>query len=167
MLRKSLISVLLVLTAFAAQAQKRVSVEAETKTLSDGKVTTVTKRILCDRSGRLVTVYFTPKRYIVTTTLKGEVKFYLPATNEVISMVEQGLSSNNELLYLFLSGRTSDLGLVGMGYTLKASEMDAEGYMKRTYVTSKQDSAPTVELVLKDYLPVYVEWEGHTFPGMT
>ncbi|MBQ9652685.1 MAG: hypothetical protein IJV32_00485 [Bacteroidales bacterium] len=70
MLRRSLISVLLVLAALSAQAQKRVSVEAQIKNLADGKVTTVTKRILCDRSGRLVTVSISPSKFYLIQNLK-------------------------------------------------------------------------------------------------
>lgn len=159
MLRRSLISVLLVLAALSAQAQKRVSVEAQIKNLADGKVTTVTKRILCDRSGRLVTVSISPSKFYLIQNLKGEAKLYVPSSNEVYSMIDPMLSSDGELLYIFLSGHTDDLGLISMGYMLKSSDFDSEGYLKRTYVTKKQNAAPQVDVVLKDYLPVYTEYK--------
>lgn len=163
MLKRSLISVLLlIIAAVSSQAQKRVSVQAEIKNLADGKVTTVTKRILCDRNGRLVTVSLKPSRFYLIQNLKGEAKLYVPSSNEVYSMIDPMLSSGGELLYIFLSGHTGDLGLVSAGYMLKSSEYDGEGYLKRTYVTGKQNAAPMVDVVLKDYLPIYTEYKDNS-----
>ncbi|MBQ3872427.1 MAG: hypothetical protein II791_01270 [Bacteroidales bacterium] len=159
MLKRSLLSVLLFLSVVCAQAQKRVSVDAQIKNLADGKVTTVTRRILCDRSGRVVTVSLTSPQSYLIRNLKGEVKLYIPSTNEVMSMIDPSFTTGNELLYIFLSGHTDDLGLGYLGYMLQKSEYDAEGYLKRTYVTKDKDAA-TIDLVLKDYLPVYVEYRG-------
>ena len=162
MLRKGLISAALLLIALGASAQRRASADVEIKTLADGKVTTVTKRVFCQGNGRLVTVFSSPYDYRTITNLKGEFKLYVPSSNEVFSRVDKDFGSENELLYLFLSGRQDNLGLLGMGYTLQSSGFDEEGYLKRTYTTKKKDSAPTVELVLKDYLPVYVAYLDHS-----
>lgn len=158
MLRRSLISAALLLLALGASAQRRASADVEVKTLADGKVTTVTKRVFCQGNGRLVTVFSSPYDYRTITNLKGEFKLYVPASNEVFSRVDQSFGSGNELMYLFLAGRQDNLGLLGMGYTLQSSNFDPEGYLKRTYTTKKKDSAPVVELVLKDYLPIYVAY---------
>lgn len=158
MLRRGFISLLLFALAFSAAAQKRVSADVEVKTLADGKVTTVTKRVFCQGNGRLVTVFNTPREYYMLTNLKGELKIYVPSSNEVFTRLDKDMSSENELLYLFLSGRQDNLGLLQMGYTLQSSSFDAEGYLKRTYTTKKQNSAPRVELVLKDYLPIYLAY---------
>lgn len=157
-LRRSLISAALLLLALGASAQRRASADVEVKTLADGKVTTVTKRVFCQGNGRLVTVFSSPYDYRTITNLKGEFKLYVPASNEVFSRVDQSFGSGNELMYLFLAGRQDNLGLLGMGYTLQSSYFDPEGYLKRTYTTKKKDSAPVVELVLKDYLPIYVAY---------
>lgn len=157
-LRKGLISVLLLALAFGAAAQRRVSADAEVKTLTDGKVTTVTKRVFCQGNGRLVTVFKKPVEYTALTNLKGEMKMYLPSSNEVITQMRDEFSSRSEYLYIFLSGRSDDLGLTALGYTLQSSAYDEEGYLKRTYTTKKQDLAPVVELVLKDYLPIYLAY---------
>lgn len=159
MLQRCLISVLLVLSALFAQAQKRVSVDAEIKSLADGKVTTVTRRIHCQRDGRLVTVTFTPVKSYLVQNLKGEARFYAPSSNEVYSVMDSKLSSQNNLLYIFLSGHTDDLGLIALGYNLKTSQIDNEGYLKRTYISAREDLYPSVELVLKNYLPIYVEYK--------
>ena len=161
-LRKGLISAALLIIALGASAQRRASADVEIKTLADGKVTTVTQRVFCQGNGRLVTVFSSPSSYTTITNLKGEFKLYVPASNEVFSRVDKEFASDNELLYLFLAGRQDNLGLLGMGYTLQGSSFDADGYLKRTYTTKKKDSAPTVELVLKDYLPIYVAYLDHS-----
>ena len=162
MLRRGFISLLLIVLAFSAAAQRRVSANVEVKTLADGKVTTVTKRVFCHGNGRLVTVFDTPKKFYTITNLKGELKMYVPSSNEVYTRLDKENSSESELLYLFLAGRQDNLGLLQLGYTLQSSQIDADGYLKRTYTTKKQDSPPTVELVLKDYLPIYVGYLDHS-----
>jgi len=161
-LRKGLISVALLLLAFGASAQRKVCADVEVKTLADGKVTTVTKRVFCQGNGRVVTVSNKPVEYYTITNLKGEMKVYVPSSNEVVTRMDKDFSSETELLYLYLAGRQDNLGLLGMGYTLKNSSYDEEGYLKRTYTTKSQRNAPTVELVLKDYLPIYVAYLDHS-----
>ena len=150
MLRKGLISAALLLLALGASAQRRASADVEVKTLADGKVTTVTKRVFCQGNGRLVTVFSTPYSYTTVTNLKGEFKLYVPSSNEVFSRVDQSFGSGNELLYLFLAGRQDNLGLLGLGYTLQSSSFDEEGYLKRTYTTKKKDSAPILDGGFRD-----------------
>ena len=162
MLRRGFISLLLFVLAFSAAAQRRVSANVEVKTLADGKVTTVTKRLFCQGNGRLVTVFDTPRQFYVITNLKGELKMYVPSSNEVYSRLDKENSSESELLYIFLSGRQDNLDLLRLGYTLQNSSLDQDGYLKRTYTTKKQDSPPKVELVMKDYLPIYVGYLDHS-----
>ena len=102
MLRRGFISLLLFVLAFSAAAQRRVSANVEVKTLADGKVTTVTKRVFCQGNGRLVTVFDTPKEFYTITNLKGELKMYVPSSNEVYTRLDKENSSESELLYLFL-----------------------------------------------------------------
>lgn len=157
-LRKGFISILAFLAPLAAFAQSRVAADVEVKTLLDGKVTTVTKREFCNGNGRLVTVFISPSRYIITTNLQGEMSVYNPATKETFSDRGDEFSTKDNLLYLFLSGRSADLGLASYGYSLQKSQAEEGGYLKRTYTTRQADKAPAIEVVLKDYLPVYVAY---------
>ena len=158
---KRLISVLFLgLVCLGTAAQKRVQADVEEKTLKDGKVTTVTKRVFSEGNGRLVTVFFKPLSYYSVTNTKGEAKIYIPSTHEVVSMADPSMSSSLELINIFHTGRQNDLGLLSQGYKLVSSSYDQEGYLKRIYTTSRQDAAPEVELVLKDYLPVYLEYRS-------
>jgi len=157
-LRKSLISLLTVLAAAVGYSQSRVSADVEVKTLYQGQVKTVTKRVFCNGNGRVVTVFTTPSESYVISNLKGEMKMYLPETKEVFSDRKEEFSTRDELLYIFLAGRSADLGLSGLGYKLQSSVFEEGGFLKRTYVTSKAGSVPKVEVVLKDSLPVYVAY---------
>lgn len=158
MSRRSFISALAVFVALGCYAQNRVSADVEIKTLSEGKVTTVTKRVFCNGNGRLVTVFKSPSECWLVSNLKGEIKMYSPARNEVFYDQKEDFSTKDDLLYLFLTGRSADLGLAGFGYKLQSSEYEEGGYLKRTFTTTRHGSAPKVELVLKDYLPIYVAY---------
>ena len=143
-------------------SQGRVSADAEIKKLLDGKVTTVTKREFCKSDGRLVTVFFSPTRYMMVTNLDGEMVMYSPATKEAFRDRADEHSSNENLLFLFLTGKSADLGLSSLGYALYSSTMDEDGYLKRTYTTSRKGAVPKVEIVLKDFLPVYVAYMDYS-----
>ena len=162
MLRTSYITVLLLLASLPVLAQNRVSADAEVKKLLDGKVTTVTKREFCKSDGRMVTVFISPNKYIMTTNLDGEMVTYSPAKNEAFRDRGDEYSSNENLLFLFLTGRSADLGLTSLGYALSKSSIDEDGYLKRTYTTRKSGAVPKIDIVLKDFLPVYVAYMDHT-----
>ncbi len=153
-----MLSILAFLSGICCLAQSRVSADVEVKTLMDGKVTTVTKRTFCNGNGRVVTVFSSPTKFVTCANLSGEVKMYSPADNTVFSDRKDDFSTKDELLYLFLSGRSADMGLTSFGYKLVSSEPEEGGYLKRTYKSSKSGAVPKIEIVLKDYLPVYIAY---------
>ena len=159
LIRKIICLSLLAAVCVTAGAQKKVSADVEVKTASKGKVSTVTKSVYCTSNGRLVTLYKTPTEYYHVTNSKGETQFYFPSSGEVLSKYDQSLSSNTELVMLFLSGHIDDLGLGYFGY--KAGPPSREdGYVKKTF-TSPNPSQATVEIVYENYLPIYC---GYTAP---
>jgi len=84
---------------------------------------------------------------------KGENQFYTPATKEVLSRYDPDLSSNNELVMLFLSGRIDDLGLGYLGYKAGPASRE-DGYIKKNF-TAQDPTLPSVEIVYENYLPIY------------
>ena len=54
------------------------------------------------------------------------------------------------------------MGLTSLGYALSGSSTDEDGYLKRVYTTRKKEAVPRVEVVLKDFLPVYVAYMDHS-----
>ncbi|MBQ7253481.1 MAG: hypothetical protein IJS30_02255 [Bacteroidales bacterium] len=161
MLRTFVITVLLFLASLPVLSQNRVSADAEVKKLLNGKVTTVTKREFCKSDGRMVTVFTSPDNYIMTTNLDGEMVTYSPARNEAFKDRGDEYSTIENLIFLFLSGRSADLGLTSLGYALATSSTDGDGYLKRTYTTRNKGAVPRIDIVLKDFLPVYVAYMDH------
>ncbi len=151
---KRLILPLLLLAATApALAQRKVSADVEVKTVTGGKLTTVTKSVYCTNNGRLVTLFRTPLSYYVISNTKGEIKLYKPDTNEVLSDVDQSMSSGTELVSIFMTGHIDDLGLGYFGYRAGGITRE-DGYIKKTF-TSSDAGLPSVEIVYEDYLPIY------------
>lgn len=149
----------LFIISISASAQRNVAAEMEVKTLYGGKVTTVASKVYCTSSGRLVQVFDTPSRYYTVTNPDGEFKLYIPGTNEVYSDRKEDFSDRDDLLYLFLSGHSSDMGLSLYGYKLSGTVREDGGILKRTYIPAvKGKGVAKVELVLENYLPIYLAY---------
>lgn len=99
--------------------------------------------------------------YYMISNIKGECKFYFPDSNEVYTDVNQVYGSMNELIPLFLSGRIDDLGLRSFGYRQQSSAVE-DGLLKKTFVNPSDANAATVEVVFRDYLPIFCKY---TLPG--
>lgn len=154
---KYLILALLTLIPFTASAQRKVGADVEVKQVAKGKVTTITKSVYCANNGRLVVHFHKPEDYYVVTNIKGETRLFMPKTNEVYSDNSDALSSKDELIQLFMSGRVDDLGLGLYGYKLQ-STTNEDGHVKKTFVTTNKGDAPKVEIVYENYLPIYMAY---------
>ena len=154
-----ILPLLLCLAALPAGAQRKVCADVEVKTVSNGKLSTVTKSVYCTNNGRLVTLFHKPYTYYVVSNSKGEVQLYSPDTNEVLPQTDKSLSSNTELISLFMQGRIDDLGLGFFGYKVTATSRD-EGYVKKTF-TPADPQQPVVTIVYEYYLPIYCEYVSH------
>ena len=136
MIRKhGILTVLLLLYALTASAQKRVSADVETKTLVGNSVVTATKTVYCSNNGRLVVAVHKPLEYIMETNVNRETRFYFPNTNEVLVENSGMEGASDELLSLFLFGRLEDLGVGLEGYRLLATENVEDGIVKKTFRT--------------------------------
>lgn len=157
-LKRSDISIILAAAALllpaGASAQRRIMADVEVKQAAAGKVATVTKRVHCSNDGRAVIHFLKPKDYIVVTNIKGETRMYIPSTNEVMVDNSSIMTSQDELISVFMSGRAEDLGLGMYGYRLQSTTRE-DGLVKKTYVTDKSGDIPKVEIVYDNYLPIY------------
>ena len=144
----------LLLVPAGASAQRRVSAGVEVKQAAAGKVATITKRVHCSSDGRAVIHFLKPQDYIVVTNVKGETRMYIPSTNEVIVDNSAAMTSQDELISLFMSGRSEDLGLGLYGYRLQSTTRE-DGLVKKTFVTDKSGDIPKVEIVYENFLPIY------------
>ena len=137
-----------------ASAQRRISADVEVKQAAGGKVATVNKRIFCSLDGRIVVHFLKPEDYIVTSNVKGETRIFIPRTNEVVVDNTSAMTSQDELISVFMSGRAEDLGLGMYGYRLQSTTRE-DGLIKKTYVTDKEGDVPKVEIVYENFLPIY------------
>lgn len=154
---RKIICLSLLLAAFLpASAQKKVSADVEVKTVAKGKLSTVTKSVYCTSNGRLVTLYKTPVSYYTVANSKGEFQLYNSSTNEVMTQVDQSLSSTTELVSIFMSGRVDDLGLGYFGYRVSDTGRE-DGYIKKTF-SHPDPTMPKVGIVYENYLPIYCEY---------
>ena len=96
----------LLIISLTAAAQLRVAADVEVKTLYGGKVSTVNSKVFCSSSGHMVQVFDSPDTYYTLTNPNGEFKLYFPSTNEVYSERKEDYSDRDNLLYLFISGRS-------------------------------------------------------------
>ncbi len=153
-----ILPLLLCLVTLPAGAQRKVSADVEIKTVTNGQLTTVTKSVYCTNNGRLVTLFHKPYSYYVVSNTKGEILVYRPDTNEVFPQTDKSLSSNTDLIFLFMQGRIDDLGLGYFGYKVTNTTRD-EGFIKKTF-TPSDTQMPTVDVVYEDYLPIYCEYKS-------
>lgn len=142
------------------QAQRRLSADVEVKNVSGGRVVTTHKHVCCLSSGRLVSHFTSPREFYSVETPNGEGRIYMPDTNEVFTDRSGSMSSQDNLMFIFLTHSTSDMGLSQLGYSLRSSETDDDGNLIKTFRTDRSGKDPTVKLVLRNFLPIYVEHSG-------
>lgn len=146
--------ILLAVHSFDSSAQRKVSADVEVKQVAAGNVATITKRVHCSNDGRVVIHFLKPEEYYVLTNSKGEMKMFMPRTNEVFMENSKDLSSQDELISLFMNGRVEDLGLAAYGYKLQSTTRE-EGVIKKTFTATDKSAYPTVEIVFENFLPIY------------
>jgi hypothetical protein len=152
--------VIAALVAFTAD-QSRISVHLESKRLHNGQVvTTVADIYFRNSDGVLVIHYIKPNDYVFMTNANGEAKVYYPNKNEVIVSQNEMFSSENDILYTFLSNRHSDMGLKEGGFILTSSTRDKNNYIVTTWVPQAPQKSPIskIELVHEEYFPIFMSY---------
>lgn len=156
MLRVALL--LLIIFAGAQVQVNRISLDMESKTLSKGKVVVVTGTVFYKTDeGRMVTWFRKPEELYVITNKNGEFKTYSPKDNSVIHKQSMDFSSKNSYLYYFLSGKTQEMGLPGLGLELKSTKTAGKRIVLEWAL--KPDFASDIskgEIALENNRPVFV-----------
>lgn len=150
----SLLAILLTISQFSLSAQRKITADVEVRHVASGKVITITERVHCSNDGRVVIHFLKPEEYFVLTNSKGEMRMYMPKTNEVMLENSSSLSSQDQLISIFMNGRVEDLGLAAYGYRLQSTTRE-DNYIKKTFTTSDRSQSPTVEIVYENFLPIY------------
>lgn len=150
---------MLLVNTGVCNAQRLVSADVQTSQVTAGKKSVVSKSIFCRNDGSFVSHYKSGGRefYIVSSRL-GVTKVYVPSTNEAMTDTQGMFSPKDELLYIFTTGGSQDLGLSEYGFRLKDTKKDGS-YIVRNYVATKSGSkCERVEIAYKEFLPVYAAY---------
>lgn len=150
---------MLQLSAGVCSAQRLVRADVQTTQVTAGKKTVVNKNVFCRNDGTFVSHYKSSggEFYIVSSRL-GVTKVYAPATNEAMADTQGLFSPKDELLYIFTTGGSQDLGLSEYGFRLKDTKKDG-AYIVRNYVATKSGSkCERVEIAYKEFLPVFAAY---------
>lgn len=156
---KNSLFLVLIILSFPSFAQKKISANVEIKQVKNNKVIVVEKDIFYQSNGNFVVHFTKPQEYYLVTNSLGEAKAYLPQTNEVVIMNDQFFSSQNELLYSFLSNEYKDFGLEKFGFTMQSQKKEGAKIIK-TYVTGKKTfkDLSKIEIVYEKNLPIYTAY---------
>lgn len=162
-----LVIVALCFQSVESQTPKRVQMHMESQQLHKGKVVTIKADVYFKYIEGVMIVHYThPYNYVLVTNLKGEIKAYYPDKNEVYTDQNAFFSSQNDVLYAFLSNNSSDLGMRELGFLMKESKNE-KGLMINTWIPKAQSAGKItkIEMALENYQPIftsYVDAKGKT-----
>lgn len=154
-LKQSVLIFFILLSIFSF-SQKHISANVEIKQVRNKKMITIEKEIFYQSNGNFVVHFTKPQEYFVISNSLGEAKAYMPQTNEVVIINDPFFSSQNELLYSFLSNDYQDFGLTKLGFKIKTQKKEGEKVIK-TYITDKKEfeNISKIEIVYEKNLPIY------------
>lgn len=149
----------LIVKSFGQSPESFISMHLKNQTYKNGKVVEFESDYYFNReNGELIIHGNIPKEYIKKSNRFGEVKVYFPVNNTVSLKQSILYSSQNELLFFFLSNNFFDLGLSKEGYSIANTIMDG-AHQIVTWETNKQDSPiPKIELVYDNDKPIYAAY---------
>ncbi len=148
---------LLFLCGFVLFSPERIMLRMESRQLQGGKVATVEAQLFYEAyDGKLITKFDKPDGQVMVTNRHGELTIYDEEENTVYRTQSVEYSSENNLVYYFLSGRTQDLGLREMGFSNRRTDFE-DGLMITRWEppSSLNHLFSYIELVHDDYMPVY------------
>ncbi len=152
-----LVITVILITGFSLTGVDRVKLSMFSQSLQDGKAASL-EAILYYQSldGRLITKFVDPLDHIMVTNRHGELTVYDPAENTVYRRQSLEYSSENNLVYFFLHGKTRDLGLRDMGFIQTRTDFEEELMVSRWEPPASLGHLFShIQLVHEDYMPVY------------
>lgn len=139
-----------------AAAQSRIMADVTARQVHQGKSVRVEKQVFYSTNGNMVVHYTYPQEYYMITNRIGETSVYQPKTNEVLQVNDQSVSSENEMISVFMSPSYADLGLTKMGFVLGKVEKRGDDQVKTYTPTRVDDKAfSKVEVVCRGGKPIY------------
>lgn len=149
--------VLPIVAGFRTMGVDRIMMRMDSQSLHKGKRVDVHADLFYESlNGRLITKYHSPVEHVMVTTSKGELAIYNETDNTVYREQSMDYSSENNLIYFFLSGNVQDLGLSQLGFELMDTEF-IDGLVKTSWFPpqSLYHLFTRIELVHENHLPIY------------
>lgn len=136
---------------------ERIMMEMDSQSLHRGKRADVKASLYYQAfDGRLVTRYTQPVEQVMITNNKGELAIFNEKDHTVYRTQSLEYSSENNLIYFFLQGKTSDLGLQQMGFQLMDTRFEDGMVVTRWFPPSGMYHLfSQIELVHENYLPIF------------
>ena len=151
-----------------------------------GKAMRVEKQVFYSANGNLVVHFTYPQEYYMLTNRLGETSVYQPAAGEVMQMNDRSMSTETEMLAVFMSPNYADLGLSRLGFVLGKVEREGDDVVSTYTPTHVDDKAISRAVVVcrhgnpiycafydqsgnitkKTYYSRYVELPAMTFPTL-
>ena len=137
-------------------AQSRVMADVTARQVHKGKSMRVEKQVFYSSNGNLVVHYTYPQQYYMVTNRLGETSVYQPKAGEVMLVNDRSMSSESELLTIFMSPSYADLGLTRLGFVLAKVEKDGADKVMTYTPTHVDDKAfSRAVVVLREGNPIY------------
>lgn len=113
-------------------------------------------------NGNLVVHFTYPQQYYVITNRLGETTLYQPEANEVIQLNDQSITSEDEMIAIFMTPNYSDLGLTKLGFVLHKVERKGQDQIS-TYLptTSNDKGIQKATIVCRGGNPIYCAFYDH------
>lgn len=138
----------------------RVMLRMKSQSLQGGRAATVEAELFYQSlDGRMVTVFQQPYHQVMVTNKQGELSVYRPGENTVYRRQSMEYSSENNLVYFFLEGKTHDLGLREMGFTQTKTEFE-DGLLITHWMppAAMGHLFSHIKLVHEDYMPIHAAY---------
>lgn len=139
-----------------AYGQNRLSADVISRQVHKGKSMRVEKQVFYSANGNLVVHFTYPQEYYMVTNRLGETSVYQPKVNEVMQVNDRSITSETELLAVFMSPTYADLGLTRLGFVLaKVEKKDDDKVMTYTPTHLDDKAIGKAEVVVRDGNPIY------------
>lgn len=150
-------SISLIFLGFRYLSVERIMMEMHTQSLHKGKRADVNASLFyVALNGQLITRYTRPIEQVMITNNKGELAIFNEKDRTVYRTQSLEYSSENNLIYFFLQGKTSDLGLGQIGFQLMETKMDKGLVITRWFPPAGINHLfSQIELVHENFLPIY------------
>jgi outer membrane lipoprotein-sorting protein len=146
---------------FAAPASiDRLSASVTTRQLQQGKSVTIRGDVFYQRNGNMVTHFSFPKEVVILANKLGETRIYDPRRNEVVRAQNEAYSTQTTQLSFFLTGATSDMGLIRLGFVQDKTVSQGKRLVTEWRLKNADKKKPIqrVKIVYEQALPIYMHY---------